>query len=438
MRRRIVSFEVENEKKTLSHPFFFLPTLPSHSRYEPLVRHSALATLATVYALDMPGQGASPRPRARGTGSPGALESYSFLALAAVAWLREEKLMSSSISSSSSAPLLCAFGHSGGGLAALRAEQERPGTFAAVRRRILVFHVFFGVFACCLPFFTFLSFSSLCHPWLMPSPSTPLFYTQLYLYEPVVLAAESIERNQRENPASASPSLTSSPPPALSSTPSLEAGARRRRRSFASREAALDSLARKPPFSLFDSECARIYVEEGMISGDDDDCEGEVRERNEKGGSVLSSSSLSAATAPSSNLSSSTAVSLAASPEDEAAVYLEAGPLGTEAGRRLELVAAPVVVAAGGGAGGVSGEEAQKQNPNLHAPLARAAERTARLLPRGALEVHGGLSHLGPFEDPGFVGDRAAAAFATARAAAAVDKSWQTRSLPSSSLSAKL
>jgi hypothetical protein len=133
------------------------------------------------------------------------------------------------------------------------------------------------------------------------------------------------------------------------------------------------------------------------------------------------------------------AVSLAASPEDEAAVYLEAGPLGADAGRRLGAVAAPVLVAAGGGVrggasgaaggggGGGGGGAATKGQSSglLHAPLARAAPRTARLLPRGRLEVYRGLGHLGPFERPEFVGERAAEAFGRAVAVAeGASASW--------------
>lgn len=121
-----------SQNSRLSFPFSLLSSSPLSLRYEPLVRRSSLSSLATVYALDMPGQGASPRPRRRGTGSPGALESYGSLALAAVDWLRENGMLSSP---------LCAFGHSGGGLAALSAEQERPGTFRVVRRTSFFFRL---------------------------------------------------------------------------------------------------------------------------------------------------------------------------------------------------------------------------------------------------------------------------------------------------------
>ena len=453
--------EIEKNKQNtwLVKTHVFLPFSPLSSslslRYEPLLRRSSLSSLATVYALDMPGQGASPRPRRRGTGSPGALESYGFLALAAVDWLREKGLIS---------PLspLCAFGHSGGGLAALSAEQERPGTFRAVRRR----GSFFFVCSChCPGFFVFHALILLFS--LSPPPPSLLFYKQLYLFEPVVLtAANPPQRNRGEEASASSPSSPSSPPSpppfALSSTPSLEAGARRRRRAFGSREAALLSLRRKPPFSLFDAECAQIYAEEGMI----DETEGEEGDGGDERGRMTTTTAAAAASAssfptfspsPSSStptatsLTADTPVSLAASPEDEAAVYLEAGPLGVEAGRKLGAVAAPVLVAAGGdgdGDGAKSGgassggdRGATRPNPSLHAPLARAAPRTARLLPRGRLEVYHGLGHLGPFEKPGFVGERAAEAFA--RAVTEERESW--RSLPpqrefelGSSLSAKL
>lgn len=195
---------------------------------------------------------------------------------------------------------------------------------------------------------------------------------------------------------------------------------------------------------------------------DDDETEGEEEEERRRGATTAAAAAASAFPTVSTS-SSSNAVSLAASPEDEAAVYLEAGPLGVEAGRRLAAVAAPVLVAAGGdgGDGGdgaksvVGGENRGATRPDprsLHAPLARAAPRTARLLPRGRLEVYRGLGHLGPFENPEFVGGRAAEAFARAVAVTEEEEeeresgSW--RSLPperefelgssSSSLSAKL
>lgn len=263
---------------------------------------------------------------------------------------------------------------------------------------------------------------------------------------PLITAAATGDFLSRRNEERETSTLISSPPSptfALPSTPSLEAGARRRRRSFTSREAALLSLRKKPPFVLFDEECARIYVEEAMVSssGDsEDDDDGEGRS------ATVPSSSSSSSSSPQTSFSS-TPVSLAASPEDEAAVYLEAGPLGVEAGRLLGVVAVPVLVAAGSGSGE---SERRKKNPDLlHAPLARAAPRTARLLPRGKLEVYHGLGHLGPFEDPRFVGERAADAFAiaTAKAGAREEEGscWSSlppdrefEVVPSSGLSSKL
>lgn len=176
--------------------------------------------------------------------------------------------------------------------------------------------------------------------------------------------------------------------------------------------------------SLFDGECLRIYTESGMVSTEEKE-RGERERGGREGGGEDDKASPSSGAPPSpasSSADAADAVTLAASPEDEAEVYLEAGPLGAEAGRRLGSVTAPVLVAAGGGGrgggkggGGSSssfhGSEENERSDSPHDPLASAAPRTARLLPRGKLEVYRGLGHLGPFEDPAFVGERAAEAF---------------------------
>jgi len=119
------------------------------------------------------------------------------------------------------------------------------------------------------------------------------------------------------------------------------------------------------------------------------------------------------ASSSSSSPPASAAVTLAASPENETEVYLEAGALGVEAGKQLALVKVPVLVAAGGGGGGGGGGGSGGAiiGNSLHEPLARAALRTASILARGKLEVYCGLGHLGPFEDPVLIGERAAEAF---------------------------
>ena len=143
---------------------------------------------------------------------------------------------------------------------------------------------------------------------------------------------------------------------------------------------------------------------------DDEREEGEEEGKgDEEGGGRRRTAEASTSETSTSTNTTVAAVSLAASPEDEAAVYLEAGPLGAEAGRRLGVVAGAAVLVAAGSGGVI------KDDPSLvHAPLARAAPLTARLLPRGKFEVYHGLGHLGPFESPGFVGERAAEAFARA------------------------
>jgi len=98
-----------------------LPSLPSTHSYAPLALH--LAPVFTVYGLDMPGQGASPPRPAGRAGGPGALAAYGAAAAAAAAALRAAHGRASPV---------VAFGHSGGGLAAIAAEQAHPGTWAAL------------------------------------------------------------------------------------------------------------------------------------------------------------------------------------------------------------------------------------------------------------------------------------------------------------------
>ena len=177
----------------------------------------------------------------------------------------------------------------------------------------------------------------------------PGVFAALYLYEPVLLPP-----NQ---------------PGGLSSTPLLVAGARRRRRSFPSRDAARAALAAKPPMASFDGVVLDAYVAHCL-----------VEEAGVKGDGSSSSSS-------------SPSVRLAASPDDEGAVYLEAADLGVRAWRGLATLTAPVTVAAGGDGG----------------PLARVAPAIAAALPRGRAETFAELSHLGPFEAPAAVAVRAVA-----------------------------
>jgi pimeloyl-ACP methyl ester carboxylesterase len=127
----------------------------------------------------------------------------------------------------------------------------------------------------------------------------------------------------------------------------LVAGARRRRDHFASREEARERLATKPPFDLFTAEALDLYVEFGFVPA--------------AGGGVT----------------------LACRRDDEAATY-EGAVTANPRSRLAEVDVAPHV-ATGNGRG-------EARPPGMDEAVA--------LLPRGRLEVLGGLSHFGPFEDP--------------------------------------
>ncbi len=107
---------------------------------------------------------------------------------------------------------LVAVGHSKGGAALLLAEQRRPGTFRA-----------------------------------------------LWLYEPVVFPAGA---------QIGAPRGRSSTPSSEPSNPLAE-GALRRRSTFASRQAAYDNYASKPPLSVLDPDALRAYVDHGFAEQPD-------------------------------------------------------------------------------------------------------------------------------------------------------------------------
>ena len=85
---------------------------------------TALGRAFRVFALDMPGQGDSPR-RASPPGSPGALAAYPQAAVEAVRTLRR-------LSLAAPGARVAVFGHSGGGLAALLAAAAAPALFSAL------------------------------------------------------------------------------------------------------------------------------------------------------------------------------------------------------------------------------------------------------------------------------------------------------------------
>ena len=161
---------------------------------------------------------------------------------------------------------------------------------------------------------------------LMAELLRPGTFARLWVYEPIVAPRPEGAPATRPNP--------------------LAAGARRRRRTFPSRDAAYANYAAKPPMRSFTPEALRAYVDFGFRDAPD----GEVE--------------------------------LKCAPEVEAATF-DNGPM-TEAFERLGEVGAEVVVAAGGDGG----------MPSSLAPLVAGA------LPRGRLERHDSLSHFGPQEAP--------------------------------------
>ena len=187
-------------------------------------------------------------------------------------------------------------GHSMGGAALLRAELARPGTFAA-----------------------------------------------LWLFEPVVFppsVADAAGADAGEGDGDGTDGNH------------LARGAERRRAVFASREAARENYASKPPMSAFHPDALDGYLDGGLRTLDD--------------GSVA----------------------LRCAPADEAQVYRMGARHDTWT--RVGEVACPVTVVAG--------------DPDAPGPGAVAAELAARL-PLGRLESHPELSHFGPMEAPAAVAD---------------------------------
>ena len=171
----------------------------------------------------------------------------------------------------------------------------------------------------------------------------PGVFAGVYLYEPVVL-----------------------PLPFLATTTLLVASARRRRATFASRDSAAAILASKPPMAGFDAAVLKAYVDTCLVEEDNE---------------------------------SSPFITLATSPDNEAAVYNEAADLGATAWRGLHTLTTTPCTIAGSGDGG---------------PLAQVAGEAA--VEAGARsDTFRELTHLGPFEAPGMVAARVVVAFQRAR-----------------------
>jgi alpha-beta hydrolase superfamily lysophospholipase len=161
---------------------------------------------------------------------------------------------------------------------------------------------------------------------LLAEQARPGTFAALWLYEPIV------------------PPTGATPPGEGSST--LAEGARRRRPSFASYEAALANFASKPPLNVARADALHAYVRHGLVAGEDG------------------------------------AVHLACRPDDEARLY--EGGAAHGAYEHLAEVQCPVVIACGG---------------QLLGPASFGVS-AAEALPRGRLEVHEHLTHFGPLESP--------------------------------------
>ena len=174
---------------------------------------------------------------------------------------------------------------------------------------------------------------------LMAEERRPGTFGAIYAYEPVVAPPEVWSRmGERGDPSQA---------------------ALRRRPVFASRAAALEHFASKPPLSSMRGDVLVDYVEGGFADRPDG------------------------------------AVSLRCDPATEAATYRMA--VHTGAWEILAEIACPVTVACGG------------PKADFGRGLAIAV---ADRLPQGRVEEHPHLGHLGPFEDPEAVADAVAATLA--------------------------
>jgi alpha-beta hydrolase superfamily lysophospholipase len=161
---------------------------------------------------------------------------------------------------------------------------------------------------------------------LLAEQARPGTFAGLWLYEPIAPPRQAMPALQRGN--------------------HLSDGARRRRPSFASVEAALENFASKPPLNVARADALHAYVRHGLVAGEDG------------------------------------AVHLACRPDDEARLYEGGGAHG--AFDRLAEVRCPVVLAC----------SAEPVGPASFAPA------IADALPHGRVEVHEHLTHFGPLEAP--------------------------------------
>ncbi len=161
---------------------------------------------------------------------------------------------------------------------------------------------------------------------LIAQLARPGTFRELWAFEPIVMPPE-VAAMSRQNP--------------------LADGARRRRPSFPSTQAAIDNFSSKPPFSVLDPNALAAYVRYGFRELEDQ------------------------------------SVALRCSPEVESATYLMGSQHHTF--ERLRDVDVPVTVLRG---------RSEPISPAAFAPL------IADALPNGVLEAHDDLGHFGPLEDP--------------------------------------
>lgn len=174
-------------------------------------------------------------------------------------------------------------------------------------------------------------------------------------------------------------------PRGTAKTPLAEAAARRRRR-FASREAALAAFASKPPLDALHPDALRAYCEHGFTSAS----------ANEKGGERESESESRWRTGEA-RARAGREVQLAMAPEDESAVFSagaeEAGALPAIANRRLKC---PVTIICGSTA--VPGAPGAAAYAAVIAPVIVEALRAGGAEAR--LESKPAMNHFGPIQDP--------------------------------------
>ena len=99
---------------------------------------------------------------------------------------------------------------------------------------------------------------------LMAALAAPELFSGLVVYEPIVMAPGGGTPAGSANPLAANPLAAN----ALAANP-LADGARRRRSSFPSFEAAIANYAAKPPMNIFTPEALEAYVRYGFRQGED-------------------------------------------------------------------------------------------------------------------------------------------------------------------------